>query len=63
MSRIADMQKFMREVKGEAYKVVWPERKETVQSTLMVVVMVLFIALFLWLVDSGLSLFVQKVIS
>jgi len=63
MSRIADMQKFMREVQVEAKKVVWPERKETMQSTLMVVVMVLFIALFLWLVDSGLSWLVQKVIS
>lgn len=62
MSRVADMQKFMREVQVEAKKVVWPERKETVQATLMVVIMVLFIALFLWLVDSGLSWLVQKVI-
>jgi len=63
MSRIADMQKFMREVQVEAKKVVWPERKETMQATLMVVVMVLFIALFLWLVDSGLSWLVQKVVA
>jgi preprotein translocase subunit SecE len=62
MSRVADMQKFMREVQVEAKKVVWPERKEAIQATLMVVVMVLFIALFLWLVDSGLSWLVQKAI-
>ncbi len=62
MSRVADMQKFMREVQVEAKKVVWPERKETMQATLMVVVMVLFVSLFLWLVDSGLSWLVQKVI-
>ncbi len=62
MSRVADMQKFMREVQVEAKKVVWPERKEAMQATLMVVIMVLFIALFLWLVDSGLSWLVQKVI-
>ncbi len=62
MSRVADMQKFMREVQVEARKVVWPERKEAIQATLMVVVMVLFISLFLWLVDSGLSWLVQKVI-
>jgi len=42
--------------------VVWPERKEAMQATLMVVVMVLFVSLFLWLVDSGLSWLVQKVI-
>jgi len=62
MSRVADVQKFMREVQVEAKKVVWPERKETMQATLMVVVMVLFVSLFLWLVDSGLSWLVQKVI-
>jgi preprotein translocase subunit SecE len=62
MSRVADMQKFVREVQVEAKKVVWPERKEAMQATLMVVIMVLFVALFLWLVDSGLSWLVQKVI-
>ena len=62
MSRVADMQKSMREVQVEAKKVVWPERKEAMQATLMVVVMVLFVSLFLWLVDSGLSWLVQKVI-
>jgi preprotein translocase subunit SecE len=56
------MQKFVREVQVEAKKVVWPERKETVQATIMVVVMVLLISLFLWLVDSSLSWLVQKVI-
>ena len=62
MSRMTDMQKFMSEVKVEAKKVTWPERTETLQATLMVFVMVIFIAFFLWLVDSGLSWLVQKVI-
>ncbi len=62
MSRLADIQRFMREVQVETKKVVWPERRETVQATIMVVVMVLLIALFLWIVDSGLGLIVQKVI-
>jgi len=62
MSRVTDMRKFMNEVKVEAKKVTWPERKETMQSTLMVFIMVLFIAFFLWLVDSSLSWLVQKVI-
>lgn len=62
MSRVASMQKFMREVQVEAKKVVWPERKETMQATIMVVVMVLLISLFLWIVDSSLSWLVQKVI-
>jgi len=62
MSRVGDMQKFINEVKVEAKKVTWPERKETIQATLMVFVMVIFIALFLWLIDSSLSWLVQKVI-
>jgi len=62
MSRVADMRKFMNEVKVEAKKVAWPERKETTQATLMVFVMVIVIALFLWLVDSGLSALVKQVI-
>ncbi|EAU53432.1 preprotein translocase subunit SecE [Mariprofundus ferrooxydans] len=62
MSRVADVRKFMSEVKVEAKKVTWPERRETLQSTLMVFVMVIFIALFLWLVDSSLSWLVRQVI-
>ena len=62
MSRIAEAQQFMREVRAEAKKVVWPERKEAIQSTLMVLVMVIFVALFLWAVDGILGWLVQKVI-
>ena len=62
MSRVADVRKFINEVKVESKKVTWPERKETMQATLMVFVMVIVIALFLWLVDSGLSALVKQVI-
>jgi preprotein translocase subunit SecE len=62
MSRIAAAGKYLREVQAEAKKVVWPERKEAMQATLMVVLMVIFVALFLWAVDSILSWLVQKVI-
>jgi len=62
MSRVSDMRKFVSEVKVEAKKVTWPDRREALQATLMVFVMVIFIALFLWLTDSLLSWLVQKVI-
>jgi preprotein translocase subunit SecE len=39
----------------EAQKVVWPSRKETWQTTAMVFIFVTVLALFMWLVDSGLS--------
>jgi preprotein translocase subunit SecE len=35
----------------ETKKVVWPTRKETVQTTGMVVAFVIVMAIFLWLVD------------
>ena len=41
-------------VKGatvEARKVVWPTRKETVQTTLIVLVMVILVGILLWLLD------------
>jgi len=62
MVGIADIQRYYREVQVEAKKVVWPERKETLQSTIMVVVMVLLVSLFLWMVDSALSWAVKQVI-
>lgn len=36
----------------EVRKVVWPSRKETVQTTLIVVAMVILLALIIWVVDS-----------
>ena len=42
---------FIREAQIEVRKVVWPTRQETVQTTLMVIFMVVIIAIFLWLLD------------
>jgi preprotein translocase subunit SecE len=39
----------------EAQKVVWPSRKETWQVTGVVFLFVAVLALFMWLVDSGLA--------
>ncbi len=46
----------------ELRQVVWPTRKETAQVTLMVVVLVLVVALFLWVVDLGLQKAVRLLI-
>lgn len=40
---------------AEAKKVVWPNRKETMQLTGLVFLFVFVLALFMWGVDSGLS--------
>ena len=44
---------FAKASRMELRKVVWPSNKETMQMTLLVVVMVVLIALFLWFVDMG----------
>lgn len=44
---------FVRESIAEARRVVWPTRKETIQTTTVVFVLVVVMALFLWVVDVG----------
>ena len=36
----------------EVRKVVWPTRRETAQSTMIVIVMVLVVGIYLWLLDA-----------
>lgn len=50
---------FLREVKVELKKVVWPTRKQTIGSTVVVIVLVMIISLFLGVVDIGLSSLVR----
>jgi preprotein translocase subunit SecE len=42
---------FMSDSRMEVRKVVWPSRQETLQTTLVVVVMVLLVGVVLWLFD------------
>jgi len=44
---------FAREAVVETRKVVWPSRKETIQTTVAVFALVLVMAIFLWVVDVG----------
>ncbi len=46
----------------ETRKVVWPTRKETLQTTAIVFVFVVIMALFLWLVDGSLLWAMKKLI-
>ncbi len=45
---------YAQESVAETKKVVWPTRKETLQTTAIVFVFVILMALFLWLVDASL---------
>jgi len=38
---------------AEAKRVVWPSRKDTIQTTVAVFILVLLVAIFLWITDTG----------
>ena len=54
---------FIRQVRTEIGKVVWPSRQETVQTTMIVVIFVLVVALLLWGLDSFLGWLVSLAIA
>lgn len=54
---------FLSGVKAEVKKVTWPSRKEAVGGTMVVFVVVAFIGIFLWIVDTLLSKIVQGMIA
>jgi preprotein translocase subunit SecE len=53
---------FLREVKVELKKVVWPTRKQTLTSTIVVLILTMIIATFLGVVDIGLSSLVRVIL-
>ncbi len=53
---------FVRQVRQEASKVTWPTRKETVISTVMVLVMTVIAACFFLLVDGAVSYLVKTIL-
>jgi preprotein translocase subunit SecE len=53
---------FASEAVGEVKKVVWPTRKETLQTTGIVFAFMVVMALFLWIVDASLLWVVKKLL-
>ena len=58
MARVSPAQ-FLSQVRTEAGKIVWPTRRETGMTALMVVIMTTLLALFFFGVDSAFSAIVQ----
>jgi len=52
---------YCKESSEETKKVVWPNRKETIQTSGVVFAFVIAMALFLWLVDAGLLAAVKAI--
>lgn len=60
---ISKTTEFLSNVKSELKKVTWPTRKETYGSTVVVIVLVLVVAVFLWAVDSALSTAIRMLLN
>ena len=52
---------FVRQVEAEGRKVTWTSTQETIQATIMVVVMSVLVALFLFLADQVIRWLVQLI--
>jgi preprotein translocase subunit SecE len=61
MTRISPVS-YLRQVRQEVSKITWPSRKETVLSTAMVFVMVIFMALFFFVADQVIGLGVRAIL-
>ena len=54
---------FVRQVRAEVAKVVWPSRADTIRMTIMVLIMTTVLALFFVGIDQILGLFVKFLLS
>ena len=62
MARTNPLQ-FMQQVRGEVSKVVWPTRRETVITTVMVFVMAVLFASFFFGIDQIVQLLLRTILS
>jgi preprotein translocase subunit SecE len=53
---------FLRQVRAETAKVVWPTRKETVTTAIMVVIMATILGVFFFATDSAFSAIVKALL-
>ncbi|SMF74374.1 preprotein translocase subunit SecE [Allosphingosinicella indica] len=61
MAKVSPVE-FLRQVRAETAKVVWPTRAETIRTTIMVVIMASVLGIFFFGVDSAFSAIVQALL-
>ena len=54
---------FIRQVRAETAKVVWPTRRETMMTAIMVVIMTVILSLFFFGLDSAFGAVVKSLMS
>lgn len=62
MGSYSQFKQYLGDVRAEMRRVVWPTRKETTNTTIVVFAMVVLVSLFLWLVDALLAWLIRLVI-
>ena len=53
---------YIRQVRAEGGKVVWPTRRETITTAIMVVIMTTLLAIFFFAVDSAFGAIVKQLL-
>jgi preprotein translocase subunit SecE len=54
---------FFRQVRAETAKVVWPSRRETIMTGVMVIIMTTLLGIFFMTIDTGFDLLVNFLLS
>ena len=54
---------FIRQVRAETAKVVWPSRQDTVRTSILVLIMTTILSLFFFAVDSAFAALVRVLLS
>jgi preprotein translocase subunit SecE len=54
---------FINQVRAETRKVVWPTRRETVMTGVMVMIMTAILAVFFFVIDTGFEALVKMLLS
>ena len=54
---------FINQVRAETRKVVWPTRRETVMTGVMVMIMTAILAIFFFVIDTGFDALVKMLLS
>jgi len=63
VAKIGEFKEFLELSKVEIKKVVWPTRRETLVTSVAVLVLVVVMAAFLGIVDAGLAKLLQLILS
>lgn len=60
--KFRELTKFLRDVRSETRKVVWPSKQQTINYTIVVVVAVFFVAGLIFVTDAAFSAVIRRLL-